>query len=83
MKVKVLYQTTNEIEVDVDEKFAECVRLADLPWDEAPLGRTDEEWSNDCEKMHWEIAEMLSQTDNGFDHVISIATENDNIIYEN
>lgn len=81
MKVKVLYQTTNEIEVEVDEKFAECVRLADIPWDDFPLNRADK-WFDDSEKMHWEIAEKLSQIDNGFDHVITIMTENDNLIYE-
>ena len=81
MKVKVLYQTTNEIEVEVDEKFAECARLADLPWDEFPSDRADE-WFDDREKMHWEIAETLSQIDNDFDHVVTIMTENDNIIYE-
>lgn len=32
MKVKVLYQTAIEVEVEVDEKFAECIRLADIPW---------------------------------------------------
>lgn len=83
MKVKVLYETISEIEVEVDEKFAECIRLADLPWDELPLDRTEEEWSNDCKKMYWEITKTLSQIDNGFDHVITIMTENDNVIYEN
>jgi hypothetical protein len=80
MKVKVLYQTANEIEVEVDEKFAECARLADLSWDEFPVDRADE-WSDDCDKLHWEVAEMLSQIDNEFDHVMTITTENDNIIY--
>lgn len=81
MKVKVTYQTTNEIEVEVDEKFAECIRLADLSGDEFPVDRVDE-WFDNSEKMHWEIAEMLSQTDDDFDHVITITTENNNIIYE-
>lgn len=81
MKVKVLYQTANEIEVEVDEKFAECIRLADIPLGKLPRDRIDE-WYVDCDKMHWEIAEMLSQIDTDFDHVITIMTENDNIIYE-
>ena len=81
MKVKVLYQTVNEIEVEVDEKFAECVRLTDLPWDEFPQDRIDK-WYDDSDKLHWEIAEMLSQIDNNFDHVVAITTENDHNIYE-
>lgn len=82
MKVKVAYKTINEIEVEVDEKFAECARLADDPWDDFPLDRIDE-WYNDCDKLHCEIAEMLQQVDHNFDCIIRIATENDNIIYEN
>jgi hypothetical protein len=83
MKVKVLYQTVNEIEVEVDEKFAECVRLADLPWDSNfPLDCIDK-WLDDREKMRGEIAEKLLQIDNGFDDIITITTENNNIIYEN
>lgn len=81
MKVKVAYKTTNEIEVEVDEKFAKCARLADLPWDDFPEDHADE-WSDDCDKLHWEIAEKLQQIDHNFDYVIRIATENDNIIYE-
>lgn len=81
MKVKVVYKTINEIEVEVDEKFAECVRLADLSWDDFPQDRADK-WSDDSEEMYDEIAEMLSQTDSNFDHVITVMTENNNIIYE-
>lgn len=81
MKVKVLYQTANEIEVEVDEKFAECACLADDPWQDFPRDRLDK-WYDDCDKMHWEIAEMLSQNDDNFNHIIAITTENDNIIYE-
>lgn len=81
MKVKVVYKTTNEIEVEVDEKFAECARLADLPWDDFPEDHADK-WYDDCDKLHWEIAEKLQQIDHDFDYVIRIATENDNIIYE-
>lgn len=81
MKVKVLYQTAIEVEVEVDEKFAECIRLADIPWGEFPRDRIDE-WYDDCDEMHSKIAEKLSQNDYNFDHVIGITTENDNIIYE-
>lgn len=81
MKVKVAYKTINEIEVEVDEKFAECARLADDPWDDFPLDRINE-WSDDCDKLHWEIAETLQQVDHNFDYIVRIATENDNIIYE-
>lgn len=81
MKVKVAYKTTNEIEVEVDEKFAECARLADT-CDDLPRDRIDE-WYNDCDKLHWEIAEKLQQVDHNFDYIIRIATENNNIIYEN
>lgn len=82
MKVKVAYKTTNEIEIEVDEKFAECARLADDPYDDLPRDRIDE-WYDDCDKLHWEIAEKLQQIDHNFDYVVRIATENDNIIYEN
>lgn len=82
MKVKVAYKTTNEIEIEVDEKFAECARLADLPWDNNfPLDCIDK-WFDDREKMRGEIAEKLLQIDNGFDDIITIKTENNNIIYE-
>ena len=81
MKVKVAYKTINEIEVEVDEKYAECIHLADTPWEEFPLNRIDE-WFDDCDKLHWEIAEMLPQIDHNFDYVHSIVTENDNLIYE-
>lgn len=81
MKVKVAYKTINEIEVEVDEKYAECIRLADTPWGEFPVDRIDE-WYDDCDKMHWEIAKMLLQIDHNFDYIHSIVTENDNIIYE-
>lgn len=82
MKVKVAYKTVKEIEVEVDEKFAECARLADLPWDDFSLDCINK-WSDDCDKLHWEIAEKLQQIDHNFDYVVRIATENDNIIYEN
>lgn len=81
MKVKVAYKTIKEIEVEIDEKYAECVRLADIPWGDFPVDRIDE-WYDDCDKMHWEIAEMLLQIDCNFDYVYSIVTENDNLIYE-
>lgn len=81
MKVKVLYQTAIEVEVEVDEKFAECIHLADIPWEEFPRDRIYE-WYGDCYEMRSKIAEKLSQNDYNFDHVIGITTENDNIIYE-
>lgn len=81
MKVKVLYQTAIEAEVEVDEKFAECVRLADVPWEDFPRDRIDE-WYDDRDEMRSKIAEKLSQNNYNFHHVISIITENDNIIYK-
>jgi hypothetical protein len=80
MKVKVAYKTTNEIEIEVDEKFAECARLTDT-CDDLPRDRIDE-WYNDCDKLNLEIAEKLQQIDHNFDYIVRIATENDSIIYE-
>lgn len=82
MKIRVAYKTINEIEVEVDEKYAECIRLADLPWGQFPADQIDQ-WYDDCEEMYHEIRAMLPQLDPYFDYVVDITTEKDNPIWEN
>lgn len=81
MKVRVTYKTINEIEVEVDEKYAECIRLADTPWEQFPFDRLIE-WDNDRVKLYRDIECMMPQLDDSFDHIITIMTKNDNPIYE-
>lgn len=81
MKVRVAYKTTNVIEVEVDPKYAECLRLADLPWGQFPADRINE-WHDDCFKLYQDIECMMPQLDCDFEHLVTIATEDGSPIYE-
>lgn len=81
MKVRVAYKTINEIEVEVDPKYAECLRLADTPWGQFPFDRLIE-YDDECDKLYHDIECMMPQLDDSFDHIITITTEDGNPIYQ-
>lgn len=80
MKVRVAYKTIVEREIEVDEKYAECICLADLPWGDFPANRIDK-WYEDCDNLYDDVREKLRDLDPDYDGIELIVTLDGGPIY--
>ena len=80
MKVRVAYKTVIVKEIEVGEQYAECLRLADVPWGEFPAERINE-WYRDCDDLYDTVREELRNSDPDYDGVETITTLNGGPLY--